>query len=159
MFELDLGFYNWELFTNYILKGLLFSVQLTVIATVGGIVVGTGNKVEDFGVGFFTKYGDGGVDISPIGDCMKTEVWDMGRELGLLKAIIDAPPTDGLWADDRNDEDHQKNARACQITQVHRHGHGIAPRLFERRRGLWLERQHAGRIVGLWCRRRTRRCL
>ena len=71
----------------------------------GGIVVGTGNRVEDFGVGFFTKYGDGGVDISPIGDCMKTEVWAMGQELGLLKEIIDAPPTDGLWADDRNDED------------------------------------------------------
>jgi NAD+ synthase len=71
----------------------------------GGIVVGTGNRVEDFGVGFFTKYGDGGVDISPIGDCMKTEVWDLGRELGLLKEIIDAPPTDGLWADGRNDED------------------------------------------------------
>jgi NAD+ synthase len=70
-----------------------------------GIVVGTGNRVEDFGVGFFTKYGDGGVDISPIGDCMKTEVWDLGRELGLLKEIIDAPPTDGLWADGRNDED------------------------------------------------------
>ena len=71
----------------------------------GGIVVGTGNKVEDFGVGFFTKYGDGGVDISPIGDCLKTEVWDMGRELGLPQEIIDAPPTDGLWADDRTDED------------------------------------------------------
>ena len=71
----------------------------------GGIVVGTGNKVEDFGVGFFTKYGDGGVDISPIGDCLKTEVWDMGREFGLPQEIIDAPPTDGLWADDRTDED------------------------------------------------------
>ena len=71
----------------------------------GGIVVGTGNKVEDFGVGFFTKYGDGGVDISPIGDCLKTEVWDMGRELGIPQEIIDAPPTDGLWADDRTDED------------------------------------------------------
>ena len=70
-----------------------------------GIVVGTGNRVEDFGVGFFTKYGDGGVDISPIGDCMKTEVWAMGRELGLLQAIIDAPPTDGLWEDGRTDED------------------------------------------------------
>jgi NAD+ synthase len=70
-----------------------------------GLVVGTGNKVEDFGVGFFTKYGDGGVDISPIGDCLKTEVWDMGRELGLPQEIIDAPPTDGLWADDRTDED------------------------------------------------------
>ena len=70
-----------------------------------GIVVGTGNRVEDFGVGFFTKYGDGGVDISPIGDCLKTEVWDMGRELGLEREIIDAPPTDGLWDDGRNDED------------------------------------------------------
>ena len=69
-----------------------------------GLVVGTGNKVEDFGVGFFTKYGDGGVDISPIGDCKKTEVWDMGRELGLEQEIIDAAPTDGLWDDGRTDE-------------------------------------------------------
>jgi len=69
-----------------------------------GIVVGTGNKVEDFGVGFFTKYGDGGVDISPIGNCMKTAVWDMGREFGLPQEIIDAEPTDGLWDDDRTDE-------------------------------------------------------
>ena len=69
-----------------------------------GIVVGTGNRVEDFGVGFFTKYGDGGVDISPIGDCLKTEVWDMGREFGLPQEIIDAAPTDGLWDDDRTDE-------------------------------------------------------
>lgn len=70
----------------------------------GALVVGTGNRVEDFGVGFFTKYGDGGVDISPIGDCMKTDVWDMGRELGLLEEIIDAAPTDGLWDDGRTDE-------------------------------------------------------
>jgi NAD+ synthase len=70
-----------------------------------GIVVGTGNRVEDFGVGFYTKYGDGGVDISPIGDCLKTEVWDMGRALGVPQAIIDAPPTDGLWQDGRTDED------------------------------------------------------
>jgi NAD+ synthase len=70
-----------------------------------GIVVGTGNKVEDFGVGFFTKYGDGGVDISPIADLTKTEVWQMGRELGIIEDIINAPPTDGLWDDGRNDED------------------------------------------------------
>ena len=70
-----------------------------------GLVVGTGNKVEDFGVGFFTKYGDGGVDISPIGDCLKSQVWDMGRALGLEQEIIDAAPTDGLWPDSRNDED------------------------------------------------------
>jgi len=69
-----------------------------------GIVVGTGNRVEDFGVGFFTKYGDGGVDISPIGDCLKTQVWDMGRELGIEQEIIDAAPTDGLWDDGRTDE-------------------------------------------------------
>lgn len=68
------------------------------------LVVGTGNRVEDFGVGFFTKYGDGGVDISPIGNCMKTEVWDMGRELGLPQEIVDAEPTDGLWDDGRTDE-------------------------------------------------------
>jgi NAD+ synthase len=76
-----------------------------VAQTRHGIVVGTGNKVEDFGVGFFTKYGDGGVDISPIGDCVKTEVWDMGRELGIIEDIIKAAPTDGLWADGRTDED------------------------------------------------------
>ena len=69
-----------------------------------GIVVGTGNKIEDFGVGFFTKYGDGGVDISPIADCKKTDVWELGKELNILKEIIDAAPTDGLWDDGRTDE-------------------------------------------------------
>ena len=75
-----------------------------VAAANKGIVVGTGNKVEDFGVGFYTKYGDGGVDISPIADCNKTDVWELGKELGILKEIIDAPPTDGLWDDGRTDE-------------------------------------------------------
>jgi NAD+ synthase len=70
-----------------------------------GLVVGTGNKVEDFGVGFFTKYGDGGVDISPIGDLTKTEVRAMARELGIIEDILVAKPTDGLWDDDRTDED------------------------------------------------------
>ena len=70
-----------------------------------GIVVGTGNKVEDVGVGFYTKYGDGGVDISPIADCTKTQVWELGKHLGVLKEIIDAEPTDGLWNDGRNDTD------------------------------------------------------
>ena len=69
-----------------------------------GIVVGTGNKVEDFGVGFYTKYGDGGVDISPIADCNKTEVWELGQELNIIKEIIEAAPTDGLWDDGRTDE-------------------------------------------------------
>lgn len=70
-----------------------------------GLVVGTGNKVEDFGIGFFTKYGDGGVDISPIADLTKTEVRKMARELNVIEEILIAPPTDGLWEDDRSDED------------------------------------------------------
>ena len=70
-----------------------------------GLVVGTGNKVEDFGVGFYTKYGDGGVDISPIGDLYKSQVWQLGRELGILDDIINAAPTDGLWDDGRTDQD------------------------------------------------------
>ena len=70
-----------------------------------GIVVGTGNKVEDFGVGFYTKYGDGGVDISPIADLMKSEVFELGRTLDINQAILKAAPTDGLWGDDRTDED------------------------------------------------------
>lgn len=70
-----------------------------------GLVVGTGNKVEDFGVGFFTKYGDGGVDISPIADLMKTEVWELGKQLGVDQRIIEAAPTDGLWDDGRVDQD------------------------------------------------------
>ena len=75
-----------------------------VAAANKGIVVGTGNKVEDFGVGFYTKYGDGGVDISPIADCNKTEVWQLGKELKILEEIIKAAPTDGLWDDARTDE-------------------------------------------------------
>lgn len=71
----------------------------------GRLVLGTGNKVEDFGVGFYTKYGDGGVDVSPIADLTKTEVYAVGRELGIIDDIMDAPPTDGLWGDDRTDED------------------------------------------------------
>ncbi len=75
-----------------------------VAAANKGIVVGTGNKVEDFGVGFYTKYGDGGVDISPIADCNKTQIWELGKELGILNEIIEAAPTDGLWDDGRTDE-------------------------------------------------------
>ncbi|MAD56227.1 MAG: NAD(+) synthase [Euryarchaeota archaeon] len=70
-----------------------------------GIVVGTGNKVEDFGIGFFTKYGDGGVDISPIADLYKSEVYSLAESLQIIQSIQDAPPTDGLWNDGRTDED------------------------------------------------------
>ncbi|HEY9221594.1 MAG TPA: NAD(+) synthase [Lutibacter sp.] len=71
----------------------------------GFLVAGTGNKVEDFGIGFFTKYGDGGVDISPIADLMKSEVYEIAKYLGINEAIIKAAPTDGLWGDDKTDED------------------------------------------------------
>ena len=69
------------------------------------LVVGTGNKVEDFGIGFYTKYGDGGVDLSPIADLLKSEVFEIGKELGVIKSILTAAPTDGLWGDNRTDED------------------------------------------------------
>lgn len=69
------------------------------------LVAGTGNKVEDFGVGFFTKYGDGGVDLAPIADLKKTEVYELGKHLGINETILSAPPTDGLWMDNRSDED------------------------------------------------------
>jgi len=71
----------------------------------GYLVAGTGNKVEDFGVGFYTKYGDGGVDLSPIADLVKTEVYELGKVLGISQEIMDAAPTDGLWGDSRTDED------------------------------------------------------
>jgi NAD+ synthase len=74
-----------------------------VASSNNAIVVGTGNKIEDFGVGFYTKYGDGGVDISPIADCTKSQVWDMGKNLGILEEIMKAQPTDGLWDDGRTD--------------------------------------------------------
>ncbi len=69
------------------------------------LVAGTGNKVEDFGVGFYTKYGDGGVDLSPIADLMKTEVYALAREVGVIQNILIAVPVDGLWADNRTDEE------------------------------------------------------
>ena len=93
----DLGFANS--------KSRLRMVTLyQVAAAQNGIVVGTGNKVEDFGVGFYTKYGDGGVDIAPIADLMKSQVKSLSRSLGIDQRIIDAPPRDGLWDDDRTDE-------------------------------------------------------
>ena len=78
------------------------------------LVVGTGNKVEDFGVGFYTKYGDGGVDLSPIADLTKTQVWDLAREVKVIEEIIEAQPTDGLWEDGRSDED-QIGARYYEL--------------------------------------------
>jgi NAD+ synthase len=96
--ESELGFANS--------RSRLRMMSLYQVATThSGIVVGTGNKIEDFGVGFFTKYGDGGVDISPIADFTKTEVREIARELGVIPEILFVSPTDGLWEDGRTDED------------------------------------------------------
>jgi NAD+ synthase len=94
-----------------------------VATTVGGIVVGTGNKVEDYGVGFYTKYGDGGIDIAPIADLYKTEVWELGRHLGVDERIVSAAPTDGLWDDGRTDED-QLGATYAELEEAMETGSG-----------------------------------
>ena len=94
-----------------------------VAQTVGGIVVGTGNKVEDYGIGFYTKYGDGGVDIAPIADLYKSEVWELGRHLGVNEKIINAKPTDGLWEDGRTDED-QIGVTYAQLEEAMEYGTG-----------------------------------
>ena len=103
-FESTLSSFDSELGLANSRARLRMTTLYQVAAANKGIVVGTGNKVEDFGVGFYTKYGDGGVDISPIADCNKTEVWEIGSALNILKEIIDAAPTDGLWDDGRTDE-------------------------------------------------------
>jgi len=103
-FESSLSKFDSELGLANSRARLRMTTLYQVAAANKGIVVGTGNKVEDFGVGFYTKYGDGGVDISPIADCNKTEVWEMGKSLNILKEIIEAAPTDGLWDDGRTDE-------------------------------------------------------
>ena len=95
-----------------------------------GIVVGTGNKVEDYGVGFYTKYGDGGVDIAPIADIYKTEVWKLGGHLGVNEKIIEASPTDGLWDDKRTDED-QLGASYAQLEEAMEYGSGPAVKILE----------------------------
>jgi NAD+ synthase len=107
-------------------KSRLRMVTLYQVAgSVGGIVVGTGNKVEDYGVGFYTKYGDGGVDIAPIADLYKTEVWELGKHLGVDQRIIDAQPTDGLWEDGRTDE-NQIGASYAELEDAMENGTGSA---------------------------------
>ena len=122
--------HNRELITNELAnantKSRLRMVTLYQIAgSVGGIVVGTGNKVEDYGIGFYTKYGDGGVDIAPIADLYKTEVRELAGYLGVRREIIDAKPTDGLWEDGRSDED-QIGATYAELEEAMEHGTGPA---------------------------------
>ena len=113
-------------------KSRLRMVSLYQVAgSVGGIVVGTGNKAEDYGVGFYTKYGDGGVDIAPIADLYKTEVWELGEFLGVDERICDAPPTDGLWDDGRKDED-QIGASYAELEEAMEYNTGPAVDILEK---------------------------
>ena len=125
------GFTDCKL-ANANTKSRLRMVTLYQVAgSVGGIVVGTGNKVEDYGIGFYTKYGDGGVDIAPIADLYKTEVRELGKYLGVDERIIDAIPTDGLWDDDRKDED-QIGASYEQLEEAMERGTGNAIEILEK---------------------------
>ena len=125
LFNIDQDFVNNKL-ANANTKSRLRMVTLYQVAgSVGGIVVGTGNKVEDYGVGFYTKYGDGGVDIAPIADLYKTEVRELGGYLGVMDEIIDATPTDGLWDDGRSDED-QIGATYVELEEAMENGTGKA---------------------------------
>ena len=125
LFNIDQDFVNNKL-ANANTKSRLRMVSLYQVAgSVGGIVVGTGNKVEDYGIGFYTKYGDGGVDIAPIADLYKTEVRELGGYLGVMNEIIDATPTDGLWDDGRSDED-QIGANYAELEEAMENGTGKA---------------------------------
>ncbi len=125
MLNVDNTFTDNEL-ANANTKSRFRMVSLYQVAgSVGGIVVGTGNKVEDYGIGFYTKYGDGGVDIAPIADLYKTEVRELGWHLGVMNEIIDAKPTDGLWDDGRSDED-QIGATYAELEEAMENGTGKA---------------------------------
>ena len=110
---------------------LRMTTLYAIAGSTGGIVVGTGNKVEDFGVGFFTKYGDGGVDISPIADLMKSEVYEIAKALDIVEEIQQAAPTDGLWEDGRTDED-QIGATYAELEWAMRHEENPSKDLTER---------------------------
>ena len=110
---------------------LRMTTLYAIAGSTGGIVVGTGNKVEDFGVGFFTKYGDGGVDISPIADLMKSEVYEIAKALDIVEEIQQAAPTDGLWDDGRTDEE-QIGATYAELEWAMRHEENPSEDLTER---------------------------
>ena len=130
MFWIDNTFTSNKL-ANANTKSRLRMVSLYQVAgSVGGIVVGTGNKVEDYGVGFYTKYGDGGVDIAPIADLYKSEVWELGEYLDVDQRIVDAKPTDGLWDDGRNDED-QIGATYVELEEAMENKTGVALNILE----------------------------
>ena len=121
--------------TNHSLANTRLRLRMVTLYQIagryGGLVVGTGNKVEDYGVGFYTKYGDGGVDLAPIADLYKTEVWELGKFLGVDERIVQAPPTDGLWDDKRTDED-QLGATYEQLEEAMETGTGPGVEVLER---------------------------
>ena len=130
--QFDKSEFTTDELTNANTKSRLRMVTLYQIAGAKkGIVVGTGNKVEDYGVGFYTKYGDGGVDIAPIADLYKTEVRELGGHLGVDALIIDAKPTDGLWDDGRSDED-QIGATYAELEEAMENGTGNAVDILSR---------------------------
>jgi NAD+ synthase len=108
-FDQICGDYPKEVQDELTMANVRARLRMTTLYAFAGhhryLVAGTGNKVEDFGVGFYTKYGDGGVDLSPIADLMKSHVYEIAKELGVIEEIQNASPTDGLWGDDRSDED------------------------------------------------------
>ncbi len=120
---------------NHALANTRSRLRMTTLYQVAGnnkgLVVGTGNKVEDYGVGFYTKYGDGGVDIAPIADLYKTEVWELGKFLGVDSGIIEAKPTDGLWDDGRTDED-QLGASYAELEEAMESGTGPGLEVLQR---------------------------
>ena len=134
MFEIFKDLMGEEFDTNHACansRSRLRMVTLYQVATVTQcIVVGTGNKIEDYGVGFFTKYGDGGVDIAPIADLYKTEVWELGKFLGIDQRIIEAAPTDGLWDDARTDED-QLGVPYAALEEAMEYGTGLGVETLE----------------------------
>ena len=139
IFENTLSKFDSELGLANSRARLRMTTLYQVAAANKGIVVGTGNKVEDFGVGFYTKYGDGGVDISPIADCNKSEVWKIGKSINIIQEIIEAAPTDGLWDDGRTDEG-QLGLKYVELEEAMNNANSINRKKYEKIRKMNLHK-------------------
>jgi len=138
-FEATLSNFDSELGMANSRARIRMTTLYQVAAANKGIVVGTGNKVEDFGVGFYTKYGDGGVDISPIADCNKSEVWKIGKSINIIQEIIEAAPTDGLWDDGRTDEG-QLGLKYAELEEAMNNANSINRKKYEKIRKMNLHK-------------------
>jgi len=138
-FEATLSNFDSELGMANSRARIRMTTLYQVAAANKGIVVGTGNKVEDFGVGFYTKYGDGGVDISPIADCNKSEVWKIGKSINIIQEIIEAAPTDGLWDDGRTDEG-QLGLKYVELEEAMNNANSINRKKYEKIRKMNLHK-------------------